>query len=101
YPNFGIASPTALRKYDADKGDVDSYGTFHPTGTYGTEHPSGTGPFMFESWRPGRELVLVRNPSYWGKKAKLRRLVFRPITDHAARLHALERGAIDGYDDQA
>ena len=101
YPSFGIASPSALTRYDADRGDVDANGTFQPAGTYGTEHPAGTGPFRFESWRRGRELVLVRNPAYWGKKAKLSRLVFRPITDRAARLSALQRGAIHGYDEEA
>jgi ABC-type transport system substrate-binding protein len=28
-------------------------------------HPLGTGPFLFEKWSPGREIVLTRNPSYW------------------------------------
>jgi peptide/nickel transport system substrate-binding protein len=98
YPNFGIASPKALRKYDADAGEVDANDLFHPTGTYGTAHPTGTGPFMFRSWRQGREVVLVRNPHYWGRKAKLDRLVFRVIPDPARRLHALQRGTIDGLD---
>ena len=72
-----------------------------PTGTYGTAHPAGTGPFRFGSWRRGRELVLVRNPTYWGKKGEADRLVFRPITDRTARLRALQRGAIHGYDEEA
>ena len=99
YPNFGIASPTALRRYDADAGEADANGLFHPAGTYGTAHPTGTGAFMFKSWRRGREVVLVRNPRYWGKKAKLDRLVFRTIADRTARLHALERGTIQGVDE--
>jgi peptide/nickel transport system substrate-binding protein len=97
-PCFGIASPTALRRFDADAGEADSNGIFHPAGTYATAHPTGTGPFMFNSWRPGRRVVLVRNPRYWGKKAKLDRLVFRPIADPLARLRALQRGAIHGLD---
>jgi peptide/nickel transport system substrate-binding protein len=28
-------------------------------------HPVGTGPFMFQSWTKGTELVLARNPSWW------------------------------------
>jgi peptide/nickel transport system substrate-binding protein len=98
YPSFGIASPTALRKYDADAGEADANGIFHPAGTYSTAHPTGTGPFMFRSWQRGRQVVLVRNPAYWGTKAKLDRLVFRPIIDQGARLNALKRGTIHALD---
>jgi len=97
-PEFGIASPTALRRYAADAGEADANGVFHPAGTYGPEHPTGTGPFMFKSWQPGREVVLVRNPRYWGRKAKLDRLIFRTIADRTARVRALERGTIQGLD---
>jgi peptide/nickel transport system substrate-binding protein len=96
--NFGMASPTALRKYKADAGTVDSNGVFHPTGTFGTQHPVGTGPFMLGSWRVGQALTLVRNPNYWGAKAKLDRVIIRPIADNAARLQALQSGEIQGYD---
>jgi len=30
-------------------------------------HPLGTGPFMFDHWTPGRELVLKRNPNYYAR----------------------------------
>jgi peptide/nickel transport system substrate-binding protein len=98
FANFGIASPTALRKYDADEGEAEANGIFHPAGTYGTAHPTGTGPFVFGSWRPGRDVVLVRNPRYWGIKAKLDRVAFRPILDSLARVRALQRGTIQGLD---
>jgi len=96
--NFTIASPDALKKYDADKGSVDEETGFKPTGTYGTEHPTGTGPFKFESWTRGDRLVMVRNDDYWGDKAKIDKLIFRPISDNAARLQALQNGEIQGYD---
>jgi peptide/nickel transport system substrate-binding protein len=60
--------------------------------------PTGTGPFMFRAWRPGKDVVLVRNERYWGKKARLDRLVFRPIVDSLARVRALQRGTIHGLD---
>jgi len=96
-PNFGIASPTALKKYDADGGTVDATGVFHPTGTFATQHPIGTGPFMLQSWTPADRVVLVRNPNYWGKKADLDRVILRPIGDVAARLQALQTGELNGY----
>ena len=96
--NFTFASPKALQEFGADQGSVDEETGFKPTGTYGTEHPTGTGPFKFESWTRGDRLVMVRNDDYWGEKAKIERLIFRPISDNAARLQALQNGEIQGYD---
>jgi peptide/nickel transport system substrate-binding protein len=97
--NFGIASPAALTEFEADAGTVDEEaGVFQPTGTYGTEHPTGTGPFKFESWERGDRLTLTRNDDYWGEAALLGTLIFRPISDNAARLQALQTGEIQGYD---
>ena len=33
---------------------------------YTNAHANGTGPFMLESFEPGRRTVLVRNPAWWG-----------------------------------
>jgi peptide/nickel transport system substrate-binding protein len=96
--NFSIASPAALQEFGADDGEVDEEGIFHPTGTFGTEHPIGTGPFKFVSWTRGESLVLERNEDYWGEPASIDELIFRPISDNAARLQALQSGEIQGYD---
>ena len=95
---FAIESPTALKKYGANLGTLSKDGVFVPKGTYSTQHPTGTGPYKLQSWQVGDKLTLVRNDKYWGKKAFLRRLIFRPIPDNAARLQALQTGEIDGYD---
>jgi peptide/nickel transport system substrate-binding protein len=96
--SFAIASPKALEEFGADEGTVDDEGVFHPTGSFGTEHPIGTGPFKFESWTRGDKLTIARNDDYWGDKAKLDKVIFRPISDNAARLQALQTGEIQGYD---
>jgi len=106
---FGMASPQALVKYKADAGTVTPDGVFQPTGTFGTQHPVGTGPYMFKSWTIGNKLVLVKNPTYWGKptdpswsrSATIDQLIFIPIADNAARLQALQTGEIQGYDNVA
>lgn len=96
-PSLSIASPKALKKYGANKAEIRN-GVFQPTGSYGFKHPTGTGPFKFKSWTVGEKLVLVKNKSYWGQKAKVDQLVFRPISNNTARLQALQTGEIMGYD---
>ena len=100
-PSFGIASPTALVKYQADAGTVDATGVFHPTGTFATQHPISTGPYMLQSWTPGNKMVLVANPKYWGPKPKIKRIIYIPIGDGAARLQAMQSGDVQAADNVA
>jgi peptide/nickel transport system substrate-binding protein len=97
-PNFGIASPTALKRYRADAGTVDATGVFRPAGTFAIRNPVGTGAYKLGSWQVGNRLELVANPGYWGAKPKLTRVIFRPIGNNAARLQALQSGEIQGFD---
>ncbi|MEX0850521.1 MAG: ABC transporter substrate-binding protein, partial [Gaiellaceae bacterium] len=97
-PSIHILSPAALEEFEADAGAQSEDGIFQPGGTYSTEHPTGTGPYKFESWTVGEQLVLVRNDDYWGEHALTEKLIFRPIADNAARLQALQTGEIQGYD---
>jgi peptide/nickel transport system substrate-binding protein len=57
--------------------------------------PIGTGPYKFEKWDSGREIVLSRFEDYWGKKPYLDKIVYRIITDATAALAALKAGEID------
>src|SRR5207237_303998 len=59
-------------------------------------HPIGTGPFMFKSWSPGDRLELVKNPDYFEKGLpKLDGVTLRIVPESAARMAALESGAVD------
>ncbi len=58
-------------------------------------HPVGSGPYQFESWERGQQLVLKRNPNYWdAPRPYLERLIFRFIPDGSPTVAALESGAI-------
>jgi peptide/nickel transport system substrate-binding protein len=95
--SFAMQSPTAMRRYGADQGTLQS-GAFRATGTYAFQHPSGTGPFRFSSWTIGQKVELVKNKSYWGQKAKLDRIIIRPISNNQARIDALKTGEINAFD---
>src|SRR4029078_3170026 len=87
--SFAMQSPTAMKKYGADQGTLTG-GAFRATGSYAFQHPTGTGPFKFSSWQIGQEVELVKNKNYWGPKAKLDKLIIRPISDNQARISALK-----------
>ncbi|MBX5481987.1 MAG: hypothetical protein IRZ16_09150 [Myxococcaceae bacterium] len=57
--------------------------------------PVGTGPFRFDKWESGRAIELVRNETYWGKKAHVDRIVFRIVKDGTVATQMFERGAFD------
>jgi peptide/nickel transport system substrate-binding protein len=57
--------------------------------------PIGSGPYVFEKWDVGRQLVLRRNENYWGPKPKVKKIVFTFITNTTAELQALLSGQID------
>ena len=58
--------------------------------------PIGTGPFKFKSWSPGDRMELEKNADYFEKGLpKLDAVSLRIIPEPAARLAALESGAVD------
>ncbi|KAA0970986.1 ABC transporter substrate-binding protein [Aureimonas fodinaquatilis] len=57
--------------------------------------PIGTGPFKFKEWVRGSHIIYERNPDYWDEgKPYLDGIVFRVMTDQAARSAAFETGEI-------
>lgn len=59
----------------------------------------GAGPYKFVSWKRGAEIVFERNPYYWGTKPAWDRVIYRPITNPAARVAALLAGDVDLIED--
>ena len=57
--------------------------------------PIGAGPFVFDSYQPGEELVLDANPDYWGGAPALDSLRFVWLGSDDARLESLAGGSVD------
>lgn len=55
----------------------------------------GSGPYLFEKWDTGKEIVLKRNEDYWGKKPFVERINFKIITDDTVALQVFKRGELD------
>ncbi len=75
-----MISPAALEKYSDDELALN---------------PVGTGPFKFVEREQGVKTVLTRNDDYWGRKAKLDQIIFRPLEDPATRVNALRTGEVN------
>jgi peptide/nickel transport system substrate-binding protein len=59
----------------------------------------GTGPFKFVEWKRGNQLVLERNDGYWGEKPHWKTVIFRPMSNSAARTAAMLAGDVDLIED--
>ena len=60
------------------------------------EAPIGSGPFMFDSWERGAQIVLNKNPEYWDEgKPYLDQLTFKVLTDSNARMLQFQGGELD------
>ena len=57
----------------------------------------GSGPFKFDRWLTGQEIVIKRNEEYWRGEghAYLDKIIWRVLTDYTASLVALKNGEID------
>ena len=77
-------SPVTPRQYVIDHGD-----------DHLSSNPVGTGPYVFEQWVRGSHVNLVANPDYWGEQPMVERIVWREISDDAARVNALLSGDVD------
>jgi peptide/nickel transport system substrate-binding protein len=57
--------------------------------------PVGSGPFRFVRLSPDSEVVLERNDSYWGERARVERLRFNIVPDATTRALELRKGSAD------
>lgn len=59
------------------------------------QNPIGTGAYKFVSYQRGGNFVVTRNDDYWGPKPEIKEVIFRKVTEEAARVAALEAGQAD------
>lgn len=57
--------------------------------------PVGTGPYKLESWDVGQSIHMVKNENYFGGAAKIDNVIFKIVTDDAAKALQLQNKELD------
>jgi peptide/nickel transport system substrate-binding protein len=90
---FHLKEPFATLLWNLSEGAVGivPYGS----GAEITRKPIGSGPFRFVSAELDKEVVLERNPDYWGEKPRLARVRFMVVPDENTIALELRKGSAD------
>jgi len=90
---FRLKEPFATLLWNLSDGAIGivPYGS----GAEISEHAIGSGPFRFVSAEQDKEVVIERNPGYWGEKARLERVRFAVVPDTTTRALELRKGSAD------
>jgi peptide/nickel transport system substrate-binding protein len=57
--------------------------------------PVSDGPFMLTNWTKGQGVTLKSNPTWYGKKAGLKEIDFKLLTDTNSEIQAMRGGEVD------
>lgn len=60
-----------------------------------TRNPIGTGPYVLERWTSGSEIVLARNPSYWGEQPPVSKATYVFRNEPSVRAAMVAAGEAD------
>jgi peptide/nickel transport system substrate-binding protein len=76
--------------------DVEKQGANHGH-NYLQSHSAGTGPYMVDSAEPNNQIVLVRNPRYWGgwSGPHFKKIIIRQVPEDSDRRQGMESGDFD------
>jgi len=56
---------------------------------------AGTGPYKLSKWDLNSEVVVEKNPDYWGEAPKLDRVIWRLASQPSAQVQLVETGEVD------
>lgn len=55
----------------------------------------GTGAYRLVEWVKDDRVVMEANPDYWGVAPKIKKIVWRPVSEPRTRIAELKRGGVD------
>jgi ABC-type transport system substrate-binding protein len=90
---FHLREPSASFLWNMDRG---AFGIVPAgSGTTAAQNPIGTGPFRVVSMAQDEEIVVERNPDYFGGPPKVERVRFKVVPEAIVRALELRKGSAD------
>jgi peptide/nickel transport system substrate-binding protein len=85
-----------LVNVEPSTGRVMSKAAWEKLGRDGYEKtPVGTGPYMLQSLVPNQDVILIRNPDYWGPRPAVDEIDFKAIADAQTAALGVKTGSAD------
>lgn len=78
-PSLNVAQASAIRAHGGT--DAADASTTDTAGPWLDANSVGSGPFVLDRWTRGSELVLKRNPNYWGVPAPVETVIVKFVDD--------------------
>ena len=92
-PNFGVLDSRLVKAHGGD--DSPQAATKDKATHFLDGQSAGTGAFQMTTWTRNTQIVLVRNPYYWGPRPAMDKIVFQNIPDTATQRLLVQKGSVD------
>ncbi len=91
--NFGVLDSKLVRAHGGD--DSTKAATRDKAQGFLDSQSAGTGAFQMTQWTRNSQVVLKRNPYYWGTRAPMDGIIFQNQKDAATQRLLVQRGTVD------
>jgi peptide/nickel transport system substrate-binding protein len=91
-PSFALLKAADVRAHGGT--DAENASTQDSAGPWLNDHSVGSGPYMLDTWTRGAQLILKRNPHYWGPPPPIDQVTFQFVQDMNTQRDLLVRGDV-------
>jgi peptide/nickel transport system substrate-binding protein len=91
--NFGVLDSKVVKAHGGD--DSPQAAKRDKATSFLDAQSVGTGAFQLTNWTRNVQIVLTRNPYYWGQRAPMDKIVFQNQSDSATQRLLVQRGQVD------
>jgi len=91
--NFGVLDSKVVIAHGGD--DSVNAAKLDKATSFLDSQSAGTGAFTMTNWTRNSQIVMERNPNYWGPKPFFSKIIFQNQKDSAQQRLLVQRGAVD------